>query len=233
MQPGEAVAFQLPNWREAVVSFAALALGGYVLVPIVHIYGRKEVAFILEQSGAAAYISPLAYGHVDYGAIVETAAPASLRLHVVVGDTEASPSAAGPTRIRWEECARQRPAVDLPRVESRRDRGARVHLRDHQRPQGRDPRSPHDAERAAPHGGLHDAGKAQPDGLARHPCDRDARRRARPAGHRRGHPPDRPLGSGPRARGDAGRRASVAAPARRCSSPASWITPTSPRTMPR
>ena len=118
VQPGEAVAFQLPNWREAVVSFAALALGGYVLVPIVHIYGRREVAFILEQSGAAAYISPLAYGHVDYGAIVETAAPASLRLHVVVGETEGLPSDAGPARIRWEECARQRPAVDLPRVES-------------------------------------------------------------------------------------------------------------------
>ena len=114
VQPGEAVAFQLPNWREAVVSFAALALGGYVLVPIVHIYGRKEVAFILEQSGAAAYISPLAYGHVDYGAIVETAAPASLRLHVVVGDAEVSPSDAGPARIRWEACARQRPARDLP-----------------------------------------------------------------------------------------------------------------------
>ena len=48
VQPGDAVAFQLPNWREAVVSFAALTLGGYVVVPIVHIYGRKEVAFILE-----------------------------------------------------------------------------------------------------------------------------------------------------------------------------------------
>src|SRR5262245_41682237 len=80
VQPGEAVAFQLPNWREAVVSFAALALGGYVLVPIVSIYGRKEVAFILEQAGAAAYISPLANGQVDYGTIVESAASASLRL---------------------------------------------------------------------------------------------------------------------------------------------------------
>src|SRR5262249_57808680 len=79
VQPGEAVAFQLPNWREAVVSFAALALGGYVLVPIVHIYGRKEVAFILEQSGAAAYISPITYGHVDYGEIVRTTAPTTLR----------------------------------------------------------------------------------------------------------------------------------------------------------
>jgi len=116
VRPGEAVAFQLPNWREAVVSFAALALGGYVLVPIVHIYGRKEVAFILEESGAAAYISPLAFGHVDYGAIVETAAPSSLRLHVVVGETDVSPVAAGVTRIRWEACAERKPAVDLPEV---------------------------------------------------------------------------------------------------------------------
>ena len=38
VQPGATVAFQLPNWREALVSFAALALGGYVAVPIVHIY---------------------------------------------------------------------------------------------------------------------------------------------------------------------------------------------------
>jgi non-ribosomal peptide synthetase component E (peptide arylation enzyme) len=99
VRPGDPVAFQLPNWREAVVSFAALTMGGYVVVPIVHIYGRKEVAFILEQSGAVAYISPRVYGHVDYGAIVETAAPASLRLHVVVDDAElagpASPASAG------------------------------------------------------------------------------------------------------------------------------------------
>ena len=106
---GAAVAFQLPNWREAVVAFAALALGGYVVVPIVHIYGRKEVAFILEQSGAVAYISPLAYGHVDYGAIVDTAAPASLRLHVVVGAAGMPRGSAGPARIGWEACAARNP----------------------------------------------------------------------------------------------------------------------------
>jgi acyl-CoA synthetase (AMP-forming)/AMP-acid ligase II len=116
VQPGEPVAFQLPNWREAVVSFAALAMGGYVLVPIVHIYGRKEVAFILEQSGAAAYVSPLAYGHVDYAAIVE-AAPASLRLHVVVGTDERS-SGGGPKRVRWDACAERAPIADLPEVRS-------------------------------------------------------------------------------------------------------------------
>ena len=40
-KPGDVVAFQLPNWREAVVAFYGLAMGGYVLVPIVHIYGRE------------------------------------------------------------------------------------------------------------------------------------------------------------------------------------------------
>jgi acyl-CoA synthetase (AMP-forming)/AMP-acid ligase II len=118
-EPGAAVAFQLPNWREAVVSFAALALGGYVLVPIVHIYGRKEVAFILEQSGAVAYVSPLAYGHVDYGAIVEAAAPPSLRLHVVVGAGELPPGGAGLARIGWAECAGRKPASDLPAAQAR------------------------------------------------------------------------------------------------------------------
>ena len=44
LEPGDVVAFQMPNSREAIVSFCALAMGGYVLVPIVHIYGRKEVA---------------------------------------------------------------------------------------------------------------------------------------------------------------------------------------------
>ena len=117
VEPGEAVAFQLPNWREAVVAFAALALGGYVLVPIVHIYGRKEVAFILEQCAAVAYISPLAYGAVDYRAIVDTAAPTSLRLHVVVGEDDAPASGAGVARIGWEACAARTPAADLPRVQ--------------------------------------------------------------------------------------------------------------------
>jgi acyl-CoA synthetase (AMP-forming)/AMP-acid ligase II len=114
--PGDAVAFQLPNWREAVVSFAALAMGGFVVVPIVHIYGRKEVAFILEQSGAAAYVSPLAWGHVDYREIVDAAAPASLRLHVVVGEEAIPPSANGVERLGWAACADRKPAEDLPAV---------------------------------------------------------------------------------------------------------------------
>ena len=116
VEPGEPVAFQLPNWREAVVSFVALALGGYVLVPIVHIYGRKEVGFILEQSGAVAYVSPLAYGHVDYAAIVADAAPPSLRLHVVVGDDAPPPLANHVARVSWSACRAHAPQRELPHV---------------------------------------------------------------------------------------------------------------------
>ncbi len=92
-EPGDAIAFQLPNWSEAVVAFYGLALGGYVLVPIVHIYGPKEVRFILGQSGARAYISADRHGHVDYLDIVDGAAPGELpdlELHLVVGSAEGS-----------------------------------------------------------------------------------------------------------------------------------------------
>ena len=118
VRPGYPVAFQLPNWREAVVSFAALAMGGYVAVPIVHIYGRKEVAFILAQSGAVAYVSPHAFGHVDYDAIIEAAAPASLRLHVLVGDCagDAPARSSGLARVAWAACTERKPAAELPEV---------------------------------------------------------------------------------------------------------------------
>ena len=104
IEPGDVVAFQLPNWREAIVSFYGLALGGYVLVPIVHIYGRKEVGFILRQSGARAYISAPEYGHVDFNAIVddEAAALPDLRLHLVASEGNIDLQPVGIDRRGWD-----------------------------------------------------------------------------------------------------------------------------------
>ncbi|MDG2304754.1 MAG: AMP-binding protein [Candidatus Binatia bacterium] len=117
VQPGEAVAFQIPNWREAIAAFVGLAMGGYVLVPIVHIYGRKEVSFILEESGAVAYLSPLSYGHVEYGEIVDRGAPPALRLHVVARDGgEAMPACPVP-RIGWTDLESIPPVADLPAID--------------------------------------------------------------------------------------------------------------------
>jgi acyl-CoA synthetase (AMP-forming)/AMP-acid ligase II len=107
IEPGDVVAFQLPNWREAAVAFYGLAMGGYVLAPIVHIYGPKEVRFILEQSGARAYISADRFGHVDYREIVDGSEAELhsldlLDLHVVVGDAPPS-SRDGVRRVAWSE----------------------------------------------------------------------------------------------------------------------------------
>ena len=162
------VAFQLPNWREAIVSFAALAMGGYVLVPIVHIYGRKEVAFILERVRCRRRTSRRPRTATSTTPRSSTrSAPAGL------------PSARRGRRRRRPAGARRHPpgrvgtrSSSLEPVDrtadagGRRGRGARLHLGHHQRSEGRDPRPPHDAQRAAAHGGLgHRA--AEPDGLAR------------------------------------------------------------------
>ena len=52
VQPGDAVAIQLPNWVEAAVSFWASAFLGAVVVPIVHFYGRKELSHIIVHRAA-------------------------------------------------------------------------------------------------------------------------------------------------------------------------------------
>ncbi len=106
LERGDVVAFQLPNWREAVVAFYGLALGGYVLVPIVHIYGPKEVRFILGESRARAYISADHYGHVDNIDIIDGAAPRTLpdlAWHVVVGPVDPAPAPAPRVhRVGWD-----------------------------------------------------------------------------------------------------------------------------------
>jgi acyl-CoA synthetase (AMP-forming)/AMP-acid ligase II len=115
VMPGDVVAFQLPNWREAVVAFYGLAMGGYVLVPIVHIYGPKEVRFILAQSQARAYISADRYGIVDYLDIVDGAAPGEvpdLAVHLVVGaaGTGGRPSNEQVARSSWDSVEKSQPA---------------------------------------------------------------------------------------------------------------------------
>jgi len=85
---GDVVAFQLPNWIEAAVSFWAAALLGAVVTPIVHFYGPKEVAYILRRTAVRALITADRFGHQDYLEALDeirVGAP-SLELVAVVGD---------------------------------------------------------------------------------------------------------------------------------------------------
>ncbi|HEY6316894.1 MAG TPA: AMP-binding protein, partial [Acidimicrobiia bacterium] len=89
VQPGDPVAFQLPNWMEAAATFWAVALLGAVPVPIVHFYGQKEVRFILEQSGARVLITADRFGHLDFLANLAALRPRldALEHVLIVGDT--------------------------------------------------------------------------------------------------------------------------------------------------
>jgi acyl-CoA synthetase (AMP-forming)/AMP-acid ligase II len=91
--PGDIVAFQLPNWFEAAVTFYACTIVGVTIVPIVIFYGPKEVGFILRQSGARAFIVVSAYGKRDFLAELSTIRDGldDLETVFVVGDTGGAP----------------------------------------------------------------------------------------------------------------------------------------------
>ncbi|MDH3705550.1 MAG: AMP-binding protein, partial [Acidimicrobiia bacterium] len=118
LEPGDVVAFQLPNRREAITAFYALALGGYVLVPIVHIYGRKEVGYILRESGARAYLSAPAFGHIDYTEIIDTEADqlGDLELHLLTDEPTGS-TPGGLERIGWSAVDAADPAEPVSGVD--------------------------------------------------------------------------------------------------------------------
>ncbi len=75
VRAGDPVAFQLPNHVEAAATFWGSALLGAVVVPIVHFYGAKEVAYILRQSGARVLVTADRFGHLDHLATLEALAP--------------------------------------------------------------------------------------------------------------------------------------------------------------
>jgi len=57
IEEGDVVAFQIPNWAEAVACVYGLLSLGVVVVPIAHIYGTKEVGHILRESRARALVT--------------------------------------------------------------------------------------------------------------------------------------------------------------------------------
>jgi acyl-CoA synthetase len=72
VQPGDAIAFQLPNWLEAAATFYAIAYLGAVVVPIVHFYGPKEVSYILARTRVKALVTADRFGAQDFLANLDT-----------------------------------------------------------------------------------------------------------------------------------------------------------------
>ena len=87
--PGDIVAFQLPNWVEAAVTFWGAAYAGAVVVPIVHFYGTNELEYILRVTEPALVVTADRFGHADY--------PSSTRNYWVTSEPP-GPSWAHPTQ---------------------------------------------------------------------------------------------------------------------------------------
>ena len=65
-RPGDVVGIQVPNRVEGYVSFLGAMLAGAIVLPIVHIYGAREVSFLLRESGARALLVPDRWRRIDY-----------------------------------------------------------------------------------------------------------------------------------------------------------------------
>ena len=72
---GDVVAFQLPNWKEAAVSFWAAAFVGATVTPIVHFYGAEEVDYILRRTRVRVLITADRFGRNDYLTALDTVVP--------------------------------------------------------------------------------------------------------------------------------------------------------------
>jgi acyl-CoA synthetase (AMP-forming)/AMP-acid ligase II len=66
IEPGDTVAFQLPNCQEAAIVFWGIAMCGAVVVPIVHFYDAREVDYILRDSGARLIVTVDRFGTLDH-----------------------------------------------------------------------------------------------------------------------------------------------------------------------
>lgn len=75
LRPGDRIAFQLPNWEETVVIALALAMGGYVAVPIVPIYRDAEMLQMLADCRCRALFVAPRFRGFDYAAMVQRIAP--------------------------------------------------------------------------------------------------------------------------------------------------------------
>lgn len=88
IEAGDVVSYQLPNWVEALVFHLAIAHVGAVANPIIPIYRRSEVSYILEDSGSKCIVVPEEFRDFDYPGMIGEVAPDTQALEhvIVVGD---------------------------------------------------------------------------------------------------------------------------------------------------
>jgi cyclohexanecarboxylate-CoA ligase len=93
IEPGDVVSYQLPNWLETFVLVLALMRLGAVANPIVPIFRKREVSFILRESRSKALVVPTLYRGFDYVRLArEVAGDSPLKIVTCRGDEADTPS---------------------------------------------------------------------------------------------------------------------------------------------
>jgi acyl-CoA synthetase (AMP-forming)/AMP-acid ligase II len=106
---GDVVAIWVPNWLEGALAYQGALMLGATVVPIVHIYGPREVGFILRQSGARVLVMPDRWRNIDYNERFAGVTDIPSLEHVVlIGEH-------GPTgAVPWARIASATPPSILP-----------------------------------------------------------------------------------------------------------------------
>ena len=113
--PGDVVAVQLPGSYEGAVIQVAVGLCGAVLLPVVMIYGPREMDFVLRRSGAVAVVLPREHRGRPHAAVVLSGMSRlpALKSAVVVGDDTPGDGAVGYAELFHRPGGRYRePAPD-------------------------------------------------------------------------------------------------------------------------
>jgi acyl-CoA synthetase len=114
---GDVVAYQLPNWGEAVsIIWAGFRIGA-VMVPIVHFYGANEVEFILNQSSAKLLVTVDRFGHVDHLENLRAIRGRLRSLEHVVVVPSGAPGAALPGAVALDALLQAAPFAARPDID--------------------------------------------------------------------------------------------------------------------
>jgi cyclohexanecarboxylate-CoA ligase len=117
---GDTVVVHLPNWVEFIEVAVALARLGVITVPVMPIYRRDEVGFVLDDSNARAVVTPATFKKFDYLQMYRSLREDRPDLEIVVARpdpaAEATTSGADPTVLSLDSLrANGIPGVaDLP-----------------------------------------------------------------------------------------------------------------------
>jgi 3-phosphoshikimate 1-carboxyvinyltransferase len=108
VQPGEAVAYQLPNWGEFVVLTVATLRIGAVCCPLMPIFGRREVSHALRRSKARVFVVPERFRGRDHLSETQTLLADEEGLaveHVLVAGAGEHVDLLSRTGMQWHDLA--------------------------------------------------------------------------------------------------------------------------------